>query len=229
MPDERFHRPDLPRTGPYRDFANILRSAGGVDAEPDAAREAPGATGGFVSEGVRAAYQVAEAYLREGERVARTLGVPSYDPLGSGNLINDLSARWIQASAELMAIGFEVLGSVAANAGYPTATRPQGPGGTVPQPSGPIAVHYEIVSNRPARVWLEFQPGQEHADLASDGLRSLEPAHAPIPVEFEPQSQSGCVLVRITVPEKQPPDFYTGAVLRADTSRCIGTLNLVLQ
>lgn len=233
MSDERFHRPEPQRTGPYRDFANILRSAGpGSDPDHGDMDETSEAAGGFVAEGVRAAYQVIEAYLRQGQRVARTLGLPSYEPLVPMSRMNELSARWIQASGELMAIGFEFLGSVTesmVSGGLAPAREERGRAAPPASPGGPIAVHYEIASSRLAHPHCDFLPGRETVTLASHGLRSLVPGCAPIPVEFDPEEQENRVLVRIRVPEGQPPGLYTGSLLHADSGESVGNLSLRLR
>ena len=86
MSEDRFHRPEPQRTGPYRDFANILHGAGPRSdpdqGDPNQTCEPPA---GFVAQGVRAAYEVVDAYLRQGQHVARALG------LGSGHAETSVS------------------------------------------------------------------------------------------------------------------------------------------
>jgi hypothetical protein len=230
--DDRFHRPEPPRAGPYRDFANILRSAG-PRSDPDQGDpgETPEPPGSFVAEGVRAAYEVVDAYLRQGQHVARTLGLPSYERIVPANRLNELSARWIQASGELVAIGLEFLGSLAegmAAVGY-APLRPPGALEPCPPRARSVAIHYEIASSRPALPHCEFLPGRETVSLASHGLRCLEVGHATIPVEFEPDAHESRVLVRIRVPDGQPPGLYSDTLLDAATGESVGTLSLKLR
>lgn len=230
--DDRFHLPDPPRTSPHRAFGNILGSAS-PGSHPDhvGLDETSEAAGHFVAEGVRSAYDVVDAYLRQGQRVARSLGLPSYEPPVPASHLNELSARWIQASSELMAIGFEFLGSLAEGmaAGYP----PRGRGGAWPMPGhapGPaVRVHYEIASSRPAQVHHEFLAGRATVALASHGLRSLELGAPSIPVEFDAIEDQHCVLIRIQVPADQPPGLYTGALLDAHSGESVGSLSLRIR
>jgi hypothetical protein len=234
LSDDRFHLPDPPRTSPHREFRNILGNASPGD-QPDhrGLGETPDAAGRFVAEGVRSAYEVVDAYLRQGQRVARSLGLPSYEPPVAASHINELSARWLHASSELMAIGFEFLGSLAESmaAGYPQ----RAPGGAWPMPGpeparGPeVAVHYEIASSRPAQVQHEFLPGRATLALASHGLRSLELGAPAVPVEFDPNQEQHCVLVRIQVPADQPAGLYTGALLDAHSGGSVGSLSLRIR
>lgn len=232
MSEDRFHRPEPQRSGPYRDFANILRSAGPrSDPDQGGPNETPEPPGGFVAQGVRAAYEVVDAYLRQGQHVARTLGLPSYEAVVPVSRMNELSERWIQASSELMAIGFEFLGSLAE--GMAAVGRAPLRAGGVSEPSPPLAlpvgVHYEVASRRPAQPSCEFLPGRETVTLASHGLRSLEVGGATIPVAFEPEEHECRVLVRIRVPDDQPPGLYTGTLLHAASGESVGILSLKLR
>jgi hypothetical protein len=236
LSDDRYRLPDPPRTGPHRHFTNILEGAGAGshrdhEGQWEGLDEASEAAGSFVAEGVHSAYEVVDTYLRQGQRVARSLGLPSYEPPLPASHVNELSARWIHASSELMAIGFEFFGSLAESmaAGYP----PRGRGGPgpwpVPQPGRVVRVHYEIASIRPAQVNLQFLPGRDTVALASHGLRSLDPSAPAIPVEFEPIEAEHCVLVRVQIPEDQPPDLYTGALLDAHSGESVGSLSLRIR
>jgi hypothetical protein len=235
LSDDRFELPEPPRTGPHRDFASILRGAGPT-SHPDhgdagCLDETSEAAGSFVADGVRSAYQVVDAYMRQGQRVARSLGLPTYQPPVPLHHMNDLSARWIQASSELMAIGFEFLGSLAENMAYGGIHPSRGPRGgePAPGPRHPVCVRIEIASRRPARLDHEFLPGRETVALASHGLRSLDPNAATIPVEFEAEEHGNRVLVRVFVPDDQPPGLYTGSLLHAATGESVGTLSLHLR
>ena len=250
MTDERLRRPDPERLGPHRDFANILRRAG-AQPDPDDPHREPTVppAGDFVTEGVRAAYQVVDTYLRQGQRVAQSFGRAAYEPLGMGRGGGELWSRWMVAVTELWAIWFEMLGTMSENmtpamAPRRAAMEPDGPrtpaspfartGSEAPATPRPAAraataFEYEISSHRPARVRADFLPGLETDALAAHDLRCLEGGGAPIPVAFEPDRDGHAVVVRIAVPPGQPAGLYTGALLHAQTGEAVGNISLQLR
>ena len=254
MSDERVRRPPMERQGPHRDFANLLGGAGRrPGAEPSAAGAVPGADPAqagsqFVEQGVRAAYDVIDTYLRQGQRVAQRLGGLSYGPAQLGGNVSEMQARWMRLSTDLMAGWFDLLGLFAESMMPPNGAPPPGPAagmppagtGTgippapqpptaapalAPEPSLPVA--YEIASSRPAQVYVEFLPGRATDQLASHGLQSLKPA-PPVPVAFRANAARGGIVVSVQVPDSQPAGLYTAALLDARTGACVGTLSLEL-
>ena len=137
MSDRRVHRTPLDRMGPDRGFGNILGRAS--SAGPDDAGRGDGSAeaGDFVGEGVRVAYQVVEAYLRQGQQVAQQFGKFSYGPLTMANNMPELQTRWMELWTDLAANWFDMLGllseSMVSPAGSPTGR------GHTPQhpPAGP--------------------------------------------------------------------------------------------
>lgn len=233
MADERFHRPEPQRKGPDRRFANVLRSAGSMRDPDDPGPGDPAeAAGGFVAEGVRGAYEVIDAYMRQGQRVARSLGLPTYGSV-SPDQMSDLSSRWVQASSELMSVWFEFMTSVAESmslgaprAGAENGER-RGSSGPAPEARG-FEVDYEIRSHLPARPRLEFLPGRATPDLATHGLRTLGSDARPVDVSFEPGPEGRRIVVKIRVHKSQEPGLYTGALLDAHTGETVGSLSLRL-
>ncbi len=234
MSDERLHKPELERMAPDRSFANALGAAGSMsDPDDPNADGADEAAGGFVAEGVRAAYEVIDGYLRQGQRVAQSLGMPAYGSVSAGDM-SDLSSRWMQASTELMSIWFEFLGSLAENMAFAgpvagAADEESGQPGGARAPSKPVKVLYDIKSSElSAQPQYEFHPGRDTTELATHGLRSLVPGAKPIGVEFESQSMD-CVMVKISVKKGQEPGLYSGALLDAHTGESVGSLSLRLR
>jgi len=92
-----------------------------------------------------------------------------------------------------------------------------------------VSVAYDIESTRPTRVQAEFQPGRETLELASHGLRCLDPGCPQIDVSFSTGPGDACVVVSIRVPDDQTPGLYTGTLLDARDGSPVGTLSLGLR
>ncbi|MEQ8859041.1 MAG: hypothetical protein RIC56_10360 [Pseudomonadales bacterium] len=240
MSKDRFSRPDLPRTAPYHDMASLLNVASSrrhPDAPPGAAAEEASRAGpDFVTSGVRAAYQVIDTYMNQGQKVARQLGKLSYAPLRLGRRIPDFQARWLQLSNDLMADWFDLVGlyseavmSLGENGAEEGPAAPQGGAEQHPDASGStLTVDYEVVSPRPARLHHEFFSHRATPDLATHGLRSLDPTLEPIDVGFEPVPGEDRVVIKIRIPADQPAGTYSGALLDATSADAVGTLSLRL-
>ena len=236
MKRERLHRPELGPTHPYRDFARRRGAASELPPDPDAEFDdgPQDGEGGFIDEGVRAAYSVMDAYLRQGRRVARQIGRYSRPAVMSGGHRRELQARWLQLTSELAANWFDLLGLV-------TESLLPGRDGDdwedeaeaehyAPDParSSPVKVAYEIKSARRVLVELEFHPGRATTRLASHPLRTLEPSNGAIDILFEARGDRK-VVVKVTVPDEQPPGLYTGILLDADNGHAVGTIGLDLR
>jgi hypothetical protein len=240
MDDARAHRPKPARKNPYRTMAGLWGAAAGPSA-PDAPErdpsdpDEPDEDGSFVDAGVRAAYAVLDAYLRQGRRVARSIGQYSLPLMRSTRQARERQARFLQLTSELTANWFDLLG-LATESFLPFLEPGAEPRDADERPakseparaaSSIIGVTYDIASARPVRVRLDFEPGKATRDLACHGLRSLEQGRAPIAASFEARDDD--VLVTIRVPEQQPPGLYTDVVLDARTGRIVGSLCLELR
>jgi hypothetical protein len=201
-----------------------------------------GATGtnspqGFIADGVRLGYQVIDAYLKQGQRVARQfVGTPS--AVGTANGPGgEFEVRSAQLLTELMANWSDLIGvyTEALNSGAGSA-RPQGqsqdrasaPAASASSASA-IQLAYEISSHRPALVDAEFFPGRETLDLASHGLRCLRSSEPEIAVAFEQDPERRRTIVSIHVPDDQPAGLYTGALLDSNDGSTVGGLSLRIR
>jgi len=234
MNDERAHRPKPARKDPFRTIAGMWRAAGSA-ADDVADDDAPG-DGSFVDEGVRAAYTVLDAYLRQGRRVARSIGQYSLPMMTNRWRSGGRQTRLIRLTSELTANWFELLGLITEgflpllDPGFEPdesaepAAAPEPPAGAPARTS----VTYDIASSRPVLVRLDFQPGKATSRLTCHGLRSVEAGHAPIAATFVARDEHD-VVVTIRVPEHQPAGLYTDVVLDSRTGRIVGTISLELR
>jgi hypothetical protein len=237
---QRLRREDPLRTGPIRNWSTLYRRPDSWDfrepsATPMSAEEATrrGSWNDAVAQGVELGYRVVEEQIRHGQRVAEQINKQSYDPGAIGNDIREVAERMLRYYADLSALWFELLGSLIGNTGLPRGSL--GPGRPTPEPfpmggsaSGPPAVSIEVVSSRPTRTTLDLRPPVDGSRLSAQDLRASGSGKPPLTdVAFEPVSDGGLVL-RIRVPETQPPGIYTGAVIDRDTGQPRGTLSVSL-
>lgn len=249
MPDERPRKPELSQREANRTFSNVLRAAGSMSDPDDPRATDPTAVAGdfaetagefaegageFVEKGVLGAYDVIDAYMQQGQRVARSLGMPSYETVSTDQL-SELSSRWLKASTELTSVWFEFMSSMAKNMAVPGSNESAN-GEEERQPRarpGSRSVQFDPNIKSPklfARLRHEFHPGRETTDLATHGLRSLKQEGAsPILVSFEPDADAGRVTVNIEVADDQKPDLYTGQLLDKQTGETVGHLSLRLS
>lgn len=246
MSDRRVHRTPLDRTGPDRGFGNILGRASSSGPDDAGGGDGSAGAGDFVGEGVRVAYQVVEAYLRQGQQVAQQFGKFSYGPLTMANNMPELQTRWMELWTDLAANWFDMLGLLSESvvspassptgrghtpqhppAGPPTAEATAPPVAAPPVTAQPVRFAYEIASARPALVHAEFYPGRETLDLEHACLRILESGDTPIGVDFTPRPGERRVLVMVSVPSHQAPGLYTGALV--SNGSMVGGISLRLR
>ena len=85
----------------------------------------------------------------------------------------------------------------------------------------------EIIAACPTQVTLQLYPQTGERSFMTPGLQAMDPDKPPLTdVTFTPSGDNGQASVRIRVPEGQPPDTYTGAVLDRVTGRPQGTLSV---
>jgi len=192
---------------------------------------------GFIADGVRLGYQVIDAYLKQGQKVARQfVGTPVAAGTANGSGGEEFEIRSVQLLTELMANWSDLVGvyteAFSARAG---SGRPQGESQGVPVPatrtsSTPtIQLAYEISSKRPALVDAEFFPARATLDLASHGLRCLRSSGPEIAVTFEQDLERQRTIVLIRVPDDQPAGLYTGALLNSHDGSTVGSLSLRIR
>ena len=192
---------------------------------------------GFIADGVRLGYQVIDAYLKQGQKVARQfVGTPSAAGTANGpggefevrsaQLLTELMANW----SDLIGVYTEALSSEAGSARPQGQSQDHAPAAAAAASSASaIPLAYEISSHRPALVDAEFFPGRETLDLASHGLRCLGSSGPEIAVAFEQEPERRRVIISIHVPDEQPAGLYTGALLNSHNGSTVGSLSLRIR
>ena len=237
MSGKRVHRPAMDRTAPRRDFTAMFGRSGSSSSPDNPADGQPvDATRDPIGSGVRAAYEVIEGYLREGQHAAQQYAKHAYAPIHIATDPAGLQARSLQLWADLVANWFDLLGVLteslvqpvaAATSSENTRRQAQDAQGS-PGDVRPVQLAYEVASARPVRVFAQFHAGRETTHLATHGLRSLT-SDGSIDVAFEVPHDHGPVVVKIRVPDGQEPGLYTGPLLHARDGTAVGNLSLQLN
>ena len=192
---------------------------------------------GFIADGVRLGYQVIDAYIKQGQKIAERFAAMPYGPERANGDPGELEVRAVQLLTELMANWSDFVGvysealrpaaGAARRQGPPQEHTSATPGATSDGPA--IQLAYEVTSRRPALVNAEFFPGRETLNLASHGLRCLGSCGAEIRVVFEQEPERRRTIVSIDVPDEQPAGLYTGALLDSRDGSAVGGLSVRIR
>lgn len=239
---QRLHREDPQRTEPLRQWSTLYRhpdswgerdAAGAAEAAPQAERG--DGWNDVVAEGVAVGYRVVEEQIRQGQRVAEQLGDASYGPAAMGGDVREATERMVRYSADLVALWLDFVNSTFGNgdllrtlsAGWPPGGAAPAPAAPAPAPpaAAPPGVPVEVASRRPLRVNVDLQAGAAGRPLAAHPLRALEADKPPLAeVAFERDADGGPLVLRIRVPDAQPPGLYTGVIVDQRSGEPLGTL-----
>lgn len=238
---QRLRRADPKRAGPIRNWQTLLRRSDSWNSrEPlapgDTAADAAddGAWNDTVSRGVKLGYSVIEEQIRQGQRIAQEINDRSYTAGAMDNNVGKLLERVLRFYTDVGSLCFELVESTLRNPGVSGIFRT--PGTSEPSndashnsqwTNGATAVSIEVASTRPTEVTLDLRPHANGSALAVHELRALDTQKPPLTeVRFESGSENGPPRVRIAIPEAQPPDIYTGALIDRETNEPRGTLSI---
>lgn len=201
MAGEHTRRPKPARLGPRRNISGAFGNQGQ----------------GFIEESVRNAYQVVEPWMKQGQRMARQLSQSAYGPLNLPEGSRDMQNRWLQASGELVAAWFDMIGM---------ATQWIAPdGGAAEFDEGcPPSITYEISSSKPIRVKLKLQPDAIDCKLKTPRFKKRNG----LKVRLQPRSDSQ-INVRIEVGDDVQPGKYSSNVIDKHTREVVGRMRIVLD
>jgi hypothetical protein len=225
--ERRRRQPPL-RTEPIR---SVFPAGGDAPTRPIAGvepvREASAAGDSAIGAAVRAAYDVVDQNVLEGRRAAERLraaaaptGAPAPDPRSITNrlmhMTRDMGAAWVELAVavlkepEVRAVLDRMASRPAAPASAPAST------GCVVQ---------RISSRRPIEVTLSPLPARSTpAAPGIAGLHALDVALPPISQVRFSLGPGGGLVLRIDVPDDQPPGAYSGTIVDVASLQPIGTL-----
>jgi hypothetical protein len=248
----RIRRNDPQRSAPIRDWSNLFRAAapqGATAAAPraqangysleDAGGASPTASTAaahdVVSEearlGIETAYRVIDQHLQEGRRAAqarmgrdgataqRGFAAAATAPRGAGaaqDTIQELVVQGIRLYSILAPLWSGILDSIA-------RSTVAGDGGHAS--GAPVTV--EIASTRMTRLTVDLASNTGPGTLAINGLHSLEAGKPPVTdISFAHEANSNRAVVRLRVPDGQPPGTYNGVIVDKDSGEPRGTITL---
>jgi len=216
----------LYHTSDPRDAADGASSADGAERDGQAAES----WSDVVAQGVGLGYRVIEEQIRQGQRVAEQISAASYSPSAIGGDMREASERMVRYSADLLALWFDFVNSTMANgelmrnlSASLQGARP--PADATRPAAAPTSVAVELCSIRPVRVTLDLKAHAAGRPLATHGLRAAEIDKPPLTdVGFERAADAAPLVLRLRVPETQPPGLYTGVVIDKQSGELLGTL-----
>ena len=234
---DRIRRPIPERTRPRR---NVLGALGQQDAM---AERAPGPDEGghplgpgfgdfglgqedalgLIDEGVRAASDLVDAHIRQGEETARALGKGAASiPLAQTD-VSGLVTGLVRAYSDAASLWVEIVGSLAQR--IERAPAPQ-PG---PQAAAGLASPIGLSISSAGRVEAGIEMFRPASGLVPQPLTAAAPAPPAqiTDVRFEASGAAG--RIRITVPDGQAPGTYHGLLLSAADQSPVGALTLTVQ
>ncbi|MDY7232520.1 hypothetical protein [Hyalangium rubrum] len=230
-------KPEPDRTRPIRNWCGLF--------EPPA----PVPPGDAASRGAAMGYRVIEEYLRQGQNVARGMGIPSMGtpPADEGSQrfgamfrsFADFASLWMdwmgRAGAPFapgVAPASGTAGPFAAGGGQ-TATEtakavaPEPPVSSEPSGGVPVGLTLDIQSSRRVEVSVDLRPRSLGLPLVVHDLRAPEPDTPRITgVRLEALPEEERVCLRLQVPGEHPPGVYSGLILDERTSLPRGTLTV---
>ncbi|OJT22986.1 hypothetical protein BO221_19015 [Archangium sp. Cb G35] len=254
-PPERVKKPEPERTQPIRNW-NVLFPGTPPRTPPPGGAPAPGGApppGEAVSRGVEMGYRVIEEYLRQGQNVARAMGVPSTGGAPADDGLQNRMGAMLRSFTDFASLWMELMGRMGAGgaAAAPGVTPPVGTAGpfpsggapvapeppkavapapqVVPEPQAvvPLGLTLDVDSPRRVEVSLELRPRSSTLPLVVHDLRAPEPDKPRITgVGIECLSEEERVILHLQVPEAHPPGVYSGLIVDERTGLPRGTLTV---
>jgi hypothetical protein len=203
MATEHTRRPKPARTEPRR---NISGALGGQNDR-------------FIEDSVRNAYSVVEPWMQEGQRIARQLSNSSFGRLNLPEGTRELQGRWLQATGELMATMFDIIGAATESVSE-NESRAQDP----PPRARHSSIEYQISSHLPIRVHAHLAAGASNYRLKARGFKKREGLRVRIRTR-----SNGVVVVRIGVRADLAPGKHSSDIVNADDGEIVfGRIRIIL-
>ena len=242
--DRRLQREDPARTRPIRNWGTLFRRSDsrGPEVDKDSKYEDSTNRGrswdDVVSNAVERGYKVIEEQIRQGQRVAQQLTDRSYGPRAMGGDATELVERVLGFYTDLGALWFDLIDSMMRNPilsgdvmrSPPPSREMSAPGasGNGAAANGHSGIPIEIASASPTRVTLNISAPPNGCRLGVHELCALDKAKPPL-TDIHFDNGAECPTLRISIPQRQPPDTYSGTVIDTDTNEPLGTLCILIR
>jgi hypothetical protein len=229
MSEERARRAQPPRDHPIRAFSTLWSEAAarvndfnrGVDGAGESGQD----PSGFIESGVKNAYSVIDRYMSEGQRVASELG-QTYADMGMGEGGQQMQARLMQLSGELVANWFDLVGLMT-DSFLPTWGTDDAPDEPVSSSSAGVDTIFEIGSERPIRISADLTPGAQKFSLSGKPARHQQDADAgEIPFNVITSHQQNAITIQAQIDGAATPGVYVGNIVNDHTGEILGCLNI---
>jgi hypothetical protein len=195
--------------------------------------------------GIETAYRVIDEHLQEGRRAAQEQRAGEAAPAafagaaGAGIATDSIQEIVAQGMRFYSSLAMSLIKAIANSTPQPeTAHRETAATGLAPAPLAPApipraatasspSIIVEIASSRMTRVTVDLAPSAATTEFVIGGLHALEadkPALREISLAIEVGSNRP--VMRIRVPENQPPGVYSGVILERESGQPRGTVIL---
>ena len=230
---QRQRRPTPKREGPNRAVLAREDAVNGRAAAP-VSDVPPAVDDAIIAAAVTTAYKVMEDNVEEGRRAAERLraaaGPPSEPPPDAKAVANRLAHMTRQLGATWIELVAALLREPEIRAVVNRLTLHDQPRAGPAEPAGrtaPTSIAQRVRSRKPVEVTLSSLPPLNPAGPPGvAGLLSMNPASPALrQVAFEVGADGG-LEIRIEVPDDQPADVYSGAVVDMNTRQPVGTLTI---
>lgn len=232
---DRFHKPDPKRGQPKRNVSEAFRDEDPWSVRPQAGKVRDADPGDdSVSDGVDEAYRVADDQMREGQWRARSRAQRGFDwrgygsPFGTG-FTGRPSDGMLEQITRVYLDMMGVVGSLVNGLVRPPYSRAPFDNRREPEYGPPPArmrsasVRVEVSSNQSNHVALDLRPIEDGVELSVAPLRAQNNGKPELrDVQFE--TENGRCLLRIKIPNTQPPGLYSAAVIEARSGEHYGTV-----
>lgn len=198
------------------------------------------------AQGVRLGYQVIEEHIRQGRNTARAFRKAAADDTGAD--FGDLLTRALHVYQDAGSLVLDFIEHLAGNPVLLSAlsrarrkpSAPPSQSDAQPVAPGPeqaaeeaarraaeqtSLAGVELATRRPARASTQLHPCATPYAPQVPALRAADPQTRPLTdIRFIPQPNGQGMLLRIEIPDDQPPGTYTGVIIDAETEEPRGTV-----
>lgn len=250
MTKERLRRSDPPRSEPIRDWEQLFRqpqsdNAGKNDTGNGEDRSAQNGVNGrgiedAVTNAVKLGYRIVEEQIRQGKRAAEQVAERPQATSSIGGDVAEFVRRLLQFYTDIGATCFEFIDSLTRNKGFTDNVRgwldeglaraEQLQSANNHQADSYQNLPIDVQSTHPTRVALQLSGPATGCQLGVHGLYGLDSSNPPLrAVTFRYATPDEPPTLCIRIPQDQPADSYTGAVVDMGTNQPRGTLNVTIR